>query len=203
MILRSDGTIQVNLTASEIRQVAFVGANRRAENIIEGRRDKNGSKIGRKWQVHIDGVTGEMVLAKATGYFLRNSRSGLHDVGNYEVRFTSKSSGNLLLFPGDRDDVPYVYVTPVVDEDKTPMSFIIWGWVTKAEAINLGTYSERHLDGYDGGQWQVAKCDLNLMPSIPGWDRWPRRLEGPGGGTYTEEEAESVKAGEAQPAKRG
>lgn len=82
------------------------------------------------WQVGIEGVLPEFAVAKCLGLYWPGATNASHggDVGRFEVRWTSRDDGSLIVKPKDPDDRPYILVVG------GPKRFELVGWLDGKEA---------------------------------------------------------------------
>lgn len=102
---------KVTLTSAEILLGAQAGAMRQVENMKLNRTPYYGAGRSNDWQLNIEGVLGEMAVAKHIDCFWYGK--GVfrgRDVGNYEVRSTAHQNGRLILHPDDDDDAFFFLV---------------------------------------------------------------------------------------------
>jgi hypothetical protein len=125
------GTVEVQLSASELVQAATIGAQRHVFAIAKGLPDRHGFE-GAGWDVHIEGAAGELAFCKATGRYwdatINTFKTG-GDVGTrIQVRTRSKTWYDLLVRPDDRPDDIFVLVL-----GRSP-TFRVAGWISGQEA---------------------------------------------------------------------
>lgn len=108
--------MKVQLTTYEILTGAQVGIMRQAQNLKDRpNADAHGASVTDGWQLHVEGALGEMAFAKALGVYWNGNIGALKagDVGFFEVRTTSNSTGRLILHPTDKDNSFYVLMIGV------------------------------------------------------------------------------------------
>lgn len=115
--------VGVELVPSEVNLCAQVGVMRQVENIAEGRKQNWNKPIDKDFQDHINGATGEYVLAKVLNiHWTGKGELRAPDVGPFEVRTTPFHSGHLILHKTDADDKKFFLVTG------RNASFRVHGW---------------------------------------------------------------------------
>lgn len=126
--------MKVTLTEWEYRHCVDVAAMRMSVSISSGIADINHRErdYNERLLVDVNGVCGEMAVAKAINRFWQPSVNTFHGVPdilpNIEVRSTEKSSGCLIVRDNDPDDRYYFLVT-----GKPPV-FLVHGYMLGAEA---------------------------------------------------------------------
>jgi hypothetical protein len=114
----------VQLTHSEMMHAAVVGIMRNIQNLRDNRRPRYGAGVENDWQIHVEGALGEYALAKQLGIFFSGAHTfGSTDVGQWQVRTSTRSDGSLILHPTDADDDRFVLVTGING------SYAIRGWI--------------------------------------------------------------------------
>lgn len=94
----------VTLTAKEIRLAEFVAHQRDTDGRAAG---ADASKFGNgrpTYDVHLDGVLGELAFAKLMGIYWTGMGDSYHedsDVANYQVRATKHANGCLIIRPNE------------------------------------------------------------------------------------------------------
>jgi hypothetical protein len=104
---------------------------RRISSIWKGLENKHGIEDDEGWSADIEGAAGEMAAAKALNLYCShpvNTFKGGADVGEYEIRTTSKSSNKLIVRDRDDNDRPFVLVTG------TAPHFTVHGWIMGKDA---------------------------------------------------------------------
>jgi hypothetical protein len=94
-------------------QAAQVGVMRQVQNLKRGRADAYGASTSMGWQYHIEGAMGEMAVAKAFNLYWNGNLGNLSagDVGDIQVRTSSRTNGDLIMHPRDRDKDRFILVT--------------------------------------------------------------------------------------------
>jgi hypothetical protein len=120
--------LEITLEWYELQFAATIGATRRVESMRNSRTDKYGMD-GRRhgWQVDIEGVCGEMAVAKALGIYYNGSINTfkLPDVGRLQVRMTPLQKGSLIVRPADPDEAIFVLVTA----SERGYTYTVEGWM--------------------------------------------------------------------------
>lgn len=125
------GPLQVRLTAEELQQVAFIGAQRRIRALANGRVHRHGYDGADNWSVHIEAAGAEMALAKARDRFWADSAAPDYhgDVGQRtQIRHTLRRNGSLIVHPDDPDDYALILVTGEAPD------YLLPGWIWGREA---------------------------------------------------------------------
>lgn len=106
--------MQVSLDPSEMMLAAHAGVMRQVQNLKLGRKDANGASTDSGWQINLEGALGEYALAKCLGlYWPGKGKLRAPDVGEVDVRTTSRDNGRLILHPSDPDDRVFYLLTGV------------------------------------------------------------------------------------------
>jgi hypothetical protein len=115
----------VTLTSYELALGAFAGSMRQVENVKRGRRASYGAGHDNDWQLNIEGVLGEMALAKFLGIYWsgKGEFRGPDLGGEIEVRTNARDNGDLILHPKDLDDRPFWLLTG------RSGSYVVRGWL--------------------------------------------------------------------------
>lgn len=97
--------MEIKLTAEEIAMGAFYGAQRKAPDMVLGKRPllPNGCPDNEIWNNQAEGALGEMALAKHLGIEYDPGFAGAHDVGEFDVRTTHHENGHLLIQSYDKE----------------------------------------------------------------------------------------------------
>jgi len=123
--------MNVKLTAYELMQASTVGSMRQISALMNRLPDKHGFD-GLGWSEHIEGMCGEIAVAKAINCYCSGSVNTFKlggDLGsNIQVRTRSKHEYELIVRESDRDDDVFVLVT-----GKSP-EFVVRGWITGTDA---------------------------------------------------------------------
>lgn len=106
---------EVVLNRFEQMQAAHVGTMRRLLAIRRQRRDHYGRPAFDLWGMDIEAAGAELAVAKLTGCFwnaLADDPASLPgDVGRFQVRYTHRPAGCLIVHRADPDLAPFVLVT--------------------------------------------------------------------------------------------
>lgn len=105
-------SIAVQLSLAEITSTAVAGVMRQVSAIKHSRKQRHGCKGS--WGVHIEGVLGELAVAKALNRYWSGNRlaPATGDVGEgIEVRTTAHENGRLILHPTDPGESVFILVT--------------------------------------------------------------------------------------------
>ena len=126
--------MEIELSPAEMLQAAMAGVMRHVENTKNKKAPTYGINPSRDWQAHIEGALGECAVAKALNqYWAGKGKIGDPDVGlNLQVRTSSRDNGDLILHPGDKDDVAYILVNGL--NGKYNIKGWIFGSIGKNEA---------------------------------------------------------------------
>jgi hypothetical protein len=123
--------VSVSLTQEELYTCSIIGARRQIESLMDGREDQHGFDGYNGWTVHIEGVCGELAVAKYLnihyGFHVNTFKTG-RDVGICEVRTRSEHHYDLLVRPNDADERPFVHLT-----GRAPQ-YVLRGWLWGHEA---------------------------------------------------------------------
>lgn len=107
--------MKVTLTTREMLIASQAGAMRRVEGIHKGRVERWGVAPEGRWDRDIEGAGAEMAVAKAIGLYwqpvVADPATLPGDVGQLQVRTTSRPDGSLILHPSDPDDARFYLVT--------------------------------------------------------------------------------------------
>lgn len=116
----------VSLSWPEIRSAAYGGIDRMIRARAKGFAPAYGVPRD-EIAADIIGAIGEVVVAKTIGCYwtgdLGRTDGGAPDIGPFHVRTRPRSDGELILWPNDRDDGPFLLVV----FDRLPY-FRIVGW---------------------------------------------------------------------------
>lgn len=83
----------------------MAGVERQIQNLAKNRKPAHGAGRKNDWQLHIEGIMGEMALAKYFGlYWSGVGRLRDFDVGNVDVRTRPHERSRLILHKEDPDD---------------------------------------------------------------------------------------------------
>lgn len=117
--------MRVRLDWSEMEIAATVGKMRQMQALELNRAARYGASVENAWTLNMEGAAGEMAVAKALGIYWSGNigNLGAADVGPMQVRTSSRSDGDLILHPRDRDDAIFVLATGLAP------SFRIVGWL--------------------------------------------------------------------------
>ena len=116
---------------------------------------------------HIFGAIGELIVAKVLGLYWSGPTEelGAPDVGvaadKTEVRTTMSPTGELIIRPGDSDDLRYYLVAPTTD----PNQFNLVGWMLAGEAKQHPEW----LEGRKGRDAAYFVPQWNLHQVHPRW----------------------------------
>ncbi len=128
-------TTNVMLTRAEVAHAAIGGVLRQVENLDAGLRDAYGlTTTG--WGEHITGALAEYAVAKHLGQPWSPGKRGDSDVGAYQVRYTGRTDGALILHPDDDDAAPYILVVG------GPFRFTLVGWTWGADGKQARFWAE-------------------------------------------------------------
>ena len=116
---------RVTLTETEMKNAAWYGIQRNIENINKGRESAHGHGGQNDWQLHIEGVAGELAVSKALGIPWKGKGAiGEPDLSNGdEVRQAGSHNLKLIIRPGDKEDARYWLVTGRYGH------YIVHGWI--------------------------------------------------------------------------
>lgn len=106
---------KVVLSWRELQLAAMVGVMRQVENLQKQRVDKHKADPAREWQTHLDGAIGEAAVAKWLDRYWNGNLGNLDadDVGKFQVRYTYRDDGRLILHKEDGDDKVFILVTGI------------------------------------------------------------------------------------------
>lgn len=147
---------QIELTDSEIRQVALVAADRVITSKNLGYKNKHGFDGKSRWDIDINGAAAELAYAKMRKEYWKASTGTNQDVDhneNVEIRWTSHQGGKLILRPGDNPESYFVLVV-----DPAPVMRVV-GWIKGLD----GMIDQYKTDFGVSGRpevWAVPQSDL-------------------------------------------
>lgn len=120
---------EVALTLPELLLGASAGAMRQVENIKLGRKAAFGAGHDNDWQLNIEGVLGEMALAKYLNrYWSGKGTFRAPDVDQVDVRTTAHPKGHLLIHKEDPDDRRFYLLRGACG------SYEVCGWILGRDA---------------------------------------------------------------------
>lgn len=151
--------VEIKLTIDEIRAGVMAGVERQLMNLQNGARPRYGADSDNDWQSNIEGVLGEMAVAKLleVEYDPNLGNYQAVDVGDlYQVRTSPKPS--LLLHPPDKDHHIFIFANGVNG------TYGMAGWVYGQE----GKRKEFWRDPKGGRPcYFVPKHALNPIEQLP------------------------------------
>jgi hypothetical protein len=157
----------VRLTPSELRFAADVGVARQIQNMIKGRRDRDGAECDDPNTIHIGGARAECAVAKYFGrYWIAAGALGdftACDVDGIQVRWTRATHApHLRIRKTDADDAPFVLVTG------DACVYTLHGWMFGRDAKDPTYWGDR---GYVGRpcQYFVPVSDLSAVDALADW----------------------------------
>lgn len=153
-------SVRIELNSSEYLQAMNVGCMRACQDRRDRRSHVYGARPEDAEMLDIRGAVGEACVAKYLGVFwLGVGVFGGDDVGEYQVRSTAFSRGDLRLHPKDHDDRPYisVYVCEGVG--------IIHGWLYGREGKQERYW--RDPTGKNRPAFFVPADELRSMEELP------------------------------------
>ena len=158
--------MQVTLTPAEMLTAAVQGAARYITNLRDRRRDKHGSVGDSTWATHIEGVCGEIALAKVLGVYWSNhlARFDTDDVGALQVRTRPEAWHELIVHKHDRDDRVFVLLL-----GRAP-TFRVAGWIRGADAKQATWWKDPA-----GGRPAFFVPQESLVPGLPPREAWQAR----------------------------
>jgi len=116
---------RIVLTASDMLLAANAGIMRQIENVKNNVKPAYGAGHENDWQYSIEGAMVEFALAKHLNVFWHGKgKMRGDDVGNYQVRTSSRSNGDLILHPKDEDDKIFWLLTGLNG------TYDVRGWIT-------------------------------------------------------------------------
>lgn len=105
---------EINLSTSEMLVAAQAGVLRQIQNVQANKSDTYGCGHENDWQLHVEGALVEFALAKYLGEFWGGKGiRGQADVGQVDVRSTSRDNGSLILHMADPDDRTFYLLTGI------------------------------------------------------------------------------------------
>jgi hypothetical protein len=116
----------VKLSPTELLHGGLAGTTIQVRAIKRGGKHEWGMSEENAWHAHIEGVLGELALAKWQGVYwslTTFAKRNDGDVGKDEVRTTHHENGRLIMHPEDSDDRKYWLVTGSMGE------YQIRGWL--------------------------------------------------------------------------
>lgn len=153
--------MDVTLHPHEMVTALYLGGRREIENRLKRRTDRYGcNPQGLGWAEHIEGASGEMAVAKATGRFWAGNNGDLSaaDVGLLQVRTTAWDTGCLLLHPSDKDEQVFILAV-----GKSP-SYRLAGWTFAKEGKRQEFWKDK---GNGRPCFFVPQDALREMSSLP------------------------------------
>jgi hypothetical protein len=130
MILATE-TLPATIVLSwfELFQAAQAGAMRRIEALKLNRKDRYGTPSGNLWGIDIGGAAAELAVAKHAGHYwepvTRRPENMIGDVGQFQVRWTPRADGRLIVHDEDLDESRFVLVTG--EPPTLTVAGAIWG----------------------------------------------------------------------------
>lgn len=121
---------QITLSWGEIWTAAIVGCMRQISNLKDRLHHKYGANNALSWQMHIEGAMGEAAVAKLLDRWWSGALGDrtAADVGELQVRTTSRRTGRLIVHPGERD--LDIFILVICD----PPRFMVPGWIYGSDA---------------------------------------------------------------------
>jgi len=114
----------IELTGWEMLLAAQAGCMRQVENLKKNRNHRHGASASNTWQMGVEGCLGEFALAKYLGvYWSGKGVLRAPDVGDVDVRTSSKPHYRLILHPDDPDDRKFYLLTGLDGK------YIVRGWI--------------------------------------------------------------------------
>jgi hypothetical protein len=129
----------IRFSDEELFLYATAGAQRQAKCILKNRKPTEGVGHREDWQISIEGLLGEVALAKYLGlYHTGMIGIGASDVSGNEVRTTRKRDGELKMKDADHDDAPYWLLTGYNG------TYTIRGWIYGRDAKRKEWFGVKH-----------------------------------------------------------
>jgi hypothetical protein len=122
MTLLDTTTVNVTLTRADEFIARQGGIWRQDQNVAAGLRNAYGLEA-EGYDAHIKGARAEAAVAKHLDRWWSPGERGAADVGAYQVRYTSHTTGGLIIHPDDDDAAPFILVTG------GPFRFVLVGWI--------------------------------------------------------------------------
>lgn len=158
--------IEVVFEEHELRFGVMVGCERQIDNLLHDRKQRHRCPEDRCFEVHIQSSLAEQAVAKVGGRYWSGSvgNRAASDVGDWEVKYTEKPDGGLLLNTDCVDEKKYVLVT-----GRAPR-FVLRGWLFGWQAKDQKYWRE----DIRSPAYIVPQSDLNPMPE---WmvEQWAKR----------------------------
>jgi hypothetical protein len=148
----------VRLTFEETQYALFIGACRNAQNWFRGAQDKHGAVPENASKLNMDGVIGEIALAKWGDRYWNGALGDYTagDVGTWQVRYSVRPDARLILHPSDKDDAPFFLVTGV------PPVVTLRGWIMGRDGKQQEYWTEPGGNGRPA--YFVPQSKLKPMP---------------------------------------
>ena len=119
----------IQLSLAEIQVASMVGIQRQIEDLKWKNHDKFGAKRDLAWQRHIEGALTECAMAKYLNVYWNKARWDEPDVGDIDVRASSKPDGGLIIRRNDNPNKKYYLLIGVNGE------YEIKGWLYGKDAM--------------------------------------------------------------------
>lgn len=107
----------------------MVGIQRQIEDIKWGNHGKYGAQNHFAWQRHIEGALTECAMAKYLNVYWNKARWDQPDVGEIDVRASSKPDGELIIRPNDNPKKKYYLLIGINGK------YEIKGWLYGEQAM--------------------------------------------------------------------
>lgn len=163
----------VSMCNTELRMAGVAAFDRQINAINKNLKDKHGFEKSGKgpWQVHVEGVLGEMAVASVLGCYFNGSITSWkgEDLPHVQVRTAAKDDGPLIIREADRPNFYYVLVTG------SNGAYCVRGWIWGREVMES---KEHWVDNPGNGRppawfvphtalYDMGELKLRLMDIIP------------------------------------
>ena len=106
---------EVRLSWAEAQIAAFVGCQRRLRGMARQLGEPSGRPSGDLWGLDVEAAGAELAVAKLLDtYWFDSGGPDRGDVDSYEVRYSRRFDGDLIIRPGDDDERVFVLVVGAI-----------------------------------------------------------------------------------------
>lgn len=130
MLNKERKSLEVHLNETELLMAGTVGLTRQISCIRKKSQPSHGHNDENPWQIAIEGVCGEMAVAKALNIYATLGVNTFKEVDlpNMQIRTRSQHNYDLLVRPNDKDDEIFVHVTGKNGR------YVVHGWMRGSDA---------------------------------------------------------------------
>jgi hypothetical protein len=165
--------IEVVLTREEMIRAASVAIRRNCYDIKNRVREEHSTNLARtSWQGNCIGALGEYAVCKHYGLKWNPKTGNFRDLdcgGVYEVRTGGYPNSELVIYPEDYDNVPYVHVRGSLDR------YQLLGWLYGYEGKKPENWKDRWNSGEE--HYWIHPDRLNPMETLPTAEFMKRHLD--------------------------